>query len=796
MKGNTMARVDLHVHSLYSERPANWFLQRIGASESYTPPETIYAQALARGMDFVTVTDHNCMDAALLLKERYPDKAFTGVESTTYFPENGCKIHLLLYGLSESQFAEVQKTRRDIYALRELIREQDIAHSVAHATYAINGRLNLDILEKLMLLFNVFEGINGARSQASNTTWTAALQALTPEKLETLRKKHGILPMGEKPWIKGFTGGSDDHSGLFIAKACTLADGASPEAFLHALKKRESLAQGKHNDAKSLAFALYKIAYDFSLTESTPLHRSVLSRLGDAILHPQGGDETYGKPEIRTGEEGQIRLLLAALRESPGPEAGEENPEAWLEGVYDKITRVSDAFFRNILLSIVSDVRRGNFDHVIRNIASLLPGIFLSIPFFMTLRHMQDGRRLLCELKATHLESGTFDKKVLWFTDTFQEMNGVAATLREIATMAEREGLPVRILTCLPPGSAEVPETVTDLATFLSFPLPWYEHIEVRAPSLLTAIQKLGAFEADEICISTPGPVGILGLLLSRLLNLPCRAVYHTDFAAQAKAITGNESLSDIVENATRFFYSFADEILVPSRSYMDLLSARGLERSRMRLFIRAVDTGLFAPRPGARKRLEKTYGITARHLLLYAGRISKDKGLDRILEIHRMLGERGRDVHLLLVGEGPDLEAIRHQHKGRVTCTGRVEREALPEFYGGSDFLLFPSTTDTFGMVVLEAQSCGLPVLVSGVGGPKEIVEDGKTGRVLPAEDTHAWVRCLEGLFRVMESQPLKYREMRAAARKVGLASGWAAALETLFGHASSGEEKARPAA
>ncbi|TWI73977.1 glycosyltransferase involved in cell wall biosynthesis [Desulfobotulus alkaliphilus] len=784
-----MARADLHVHSMYSERPANWFLQRIGASESYTRPESIYEQAMARGMDFVTVTDHNCMEAALILKEKYPAKAFTGVESTTYFPENGCKIHLLLYGLTESDFKDVQKARKDIYQLRELVRERNIAHSVAHATYSINGRLSLDMLEKLMLLFNVFEGVNGARSMASNTTWTAALRSLTPERMEGLKKKHGILPMGEKSWIKGFTGGSDDHSGLFIAKACTCADGSSPEAFLQALKKRESLAEGKHNDAKSLAFALYKIAYDFSMTESTPLHRSALSRLGDAILRSETGPGDEAGLVDKGGEEGQIRLLLAALSEDPGPDMGDPDPGLWLEGVYDKITKVSDAFFRNILLSIVNDLRQGNFDHCIRNFSSLLPGIFLSIPFFMTLRHMQDGRRLLEDLRGNYLDSRDYGKKILWFTDTFHEMNGVAATLREIAGKAQREGLPIRIVTSLPSGSARTgsdfsPETLTDLSTFLRFPLPYYENIEIRVPSILRAIQKLGAFEVDEICISTPGPVGLLGLLLAKLLNLPCKAVYHTDFAAQTRAITGSESLCDVVDNAVRLFYSFADEILVPSRIYMDILADRGLEPSRMRLFLRAVDTELFAPHDEARSRMMRQYGIGAGKILLYTGRISKDKNIGEILEMHRCMQAKGHNVHMLLAGDGPDLENLKKETAANpaITFTGRIPREELPVLYSGADLLLFPSTTDTFGMVVLEAQACGLPVFVSDKGGPMEIVLPGKTGEVLPAGNMDAWVMALSSFLRRMDIQPLTHARMRSAARKRGLEYSWENALETIF--------------
>src|SRR4030042_6827193 len=114
-----MAKMDMHVHSKYSGRPSDWFLQKFGTSESYTEPEKVYELALKAGMDFVVITDHNQIEGSLLLKKEYPDKVIAGCEFTVYFPEDECKIHMLVYDLDRQQFDELNILRNDIYLFRD-----------------------------------------------------------------------------------------------------------------------------------------------------------------------------------------------------------------------------------------------------------------------------------------------------------------------------------------------------------------------------------------------------------------------------------------------------------------------------------------------------------------------------------------------------------------------------------------------------------------------------------------------------------------------------------------------------
>jgi glycosyltransferase involved in cell wall biosynthesis len=230
------------------------------------------------------------------------------------------------------------------------------------------------------------------------------------------------------------------------------------------------------------------------------------------------------------------------------------------------------------------------------------------------------------------------------------------------------------------------------------------------------------------------------------------------------------------------WFYSLCDEIRVPTQEYIGILERRGYERSRMVVIPRGVDTRAFAPRNGdAGGRLNLAEAPT----LLYVGRISKDKNVEFLADVYERIIARGVRVNLLVVGDGPDLAEIqaRLAPHGAVRFTGHVPHDRLPELYAQADLFVFPSTTDTFGMAVLEAQACGLPAVVSDIGGPKEIILDGETGWVLPAESSDEWEgRILEILDRLREA-PAEYEEIRRRARRRAESRYfWWAFMQSLF--------------
>jgi predicted metal-dependent phosphoesterase TrpH len=137
MHDSFSSKADLHVHSKHSDRPSEWFLRRIGAPESYADPLEIYRRAQHRGMDFVTISDHNCIRGALEIA--HLNGTFLSSEVTTYFPEDGCKVHVLVLGIDESQFRTIQELRANVYDLHRFLIEEDVIASVSHPLYRVNG---------------------------------------------------------------------------------------------------------------------------------------------------------------------------------------------------------------------------------------------------------------------------------------------------------------------------------------------------------------------------------------------------------------------------------------------------------------------------------------------------------------------------------------------------------------------------------------------------------------------------------------------------------------------------------
>jgi len=801
-----MMRVDLHCHSRFSAHPSEWFLQRIGARESYTEVDALYRQAKARGMTHVTITDHNSIEGALELVKLHPDDSFISVETTAYFPENGCKVHVLVFNIDPEQFADIQQKRHDIYQLREYLRRERIACSVAHATYSVDGHLSPDILEKMLLLFDVFEGINGARGKLHNSTLKRVLGSLTPSHIRSLSKKHGIDPWGQECWKKGMTAGSDDHAGLFVGRTYTESESAnSVGEFVRSVALKQTGIGGSQGDHKSLAFAIYKIARDFSRDKARSGDRGVMSFIGGLLFDEQRGGlrEWLTVKKLKRSADSRARALgrfcgeIAAFQNEDS-----DDSYARVDAIYGGLGRLTDEFFVMIMASLEKDLRNGQADRVIKNLSAALPAAFMIAPFFTTMHHLYSRKRDVLRAMDDSLGVKVRDpKRLLWFSDTVTELNGVAVTVRELAATAARTGRPVKFVTSLPAEEADgaLPPNTINLPCIYSVTPEFYSAYTLRLPSILGSLDIIADESPDEIVISTPGPVGLLGMAAARVMGIPCTGIYHTDFTRQADLFIGDEWVSSAVETYTKWFFRQMDHVRVPSRQYITMMSRRGLDPNRMSVFRRGIEPSFAVADPVRQATLRERFGIPdSAATLMWAGRLGKEKNLDFLLQVCAEVMSKRPDTSLLMVGDGPEFERLKNETAGdsRVVFTGRVNRTDLAQLYLMSDVFVFPSTTDTFGMVILEGHACGLPAVVTDIGGPQEIVVNGETGFVVKANDKQAWVAATVGMLDLKNKDPDLFAAMRQKARDASDGDyGWERVLDEMTGAAGSALSVTRPA-
>src|SRR5262249_51664518 len=225
-------RVDLHIHSYASNVTDYYASNSLAIPESYSDPLENHRLLKARGMDLVTLTDHNSIDGVRVMLDAGLEDVFISAEMTATFPEDGCNIHVTAANISEEEFAEIDRLRPNVYEmiayLDERIRDeaQDpdgrrIAYFMTHPLmstqnrpYGREGALSLWHLERALLLFHCFEIRNGTRARSCNALTARLLASLDASRIEKLAEKHGLSPKGPTPWRKAVVGGSDDHSGI------------------------------------------------------------------------------------------------------------------------------------------------------------------------------------------------------------------------------------------------------------------------------------------------------------------------------------------------------------------------------------------------------------------------------------------------------------------------------------------------------------------------------------------------------------------------------------------------------
>ncbi|MEY2439678.1 MAG: hypothetical protein QOI34_1063, partial [Verrucomicrobiota bacterium] len=276
---------------------------------------------------------------------------------------------------------------------------------------------------------------------------------------------------------------------------------------------------------------------------------------------------------------------------------------------------------------------------------------------------------------------------------------------------------------------------------------------------------------------STPGPIGITALLAAKMLNLETSGIYHTDFPQYIRILTEDSFLESVTWRYMHWFYGQLDTVFVNSEEYRQSWIHRGLDPGKLKILPRGLDTELFHPTRRDPAFWTKFGSTNGKVRLLYVGRISKEKNVDVLADAYRQLRDEGLPIELLLVGHGPYSQALAETLPDAI-FTGYLKGKELATAYASADVFAFPSTTDTFGNVIIEAQASGMPVIVSDAGGPKELVENGGNGIVTRSHDVKDFSQAIRDLV----ADPELRRRMGDRARESVVDRTWPDAFQKFW--------------
>jgi glycosyltransferase involved in cell wall biosynthesis/predicted metal-dependent phosphoesterase TrpH len=736
----------MHCHSTASQLSRLGVQRSLGLPECATPPEEVYELAKARGMDFVTITDHDMIDGCLELAGR-PD-CFVSEELTARFAGEPQAVHVLCYGITPGDHEWLQANAGDVEACAAYLHQHEIACALAHPFYSVDAPLTPRHRRRLAELFGVWEVRNGSR--AAELNMPAAIY------IET----HGGTGIG----------GSDDHAGVDIGRTFTeVPAAATPEELLRHLRAGRAEAGGEQGSAAKWAHAAMALA-----TRALTLDSS-----GAPYPLNEGEGRTGTVDPATVMKIAQRVLAEGAAREGKvagdiGPDDARALLEAWLDSIdldlrgrdllaylqagdfshadlYRRARRTHERRLRNAIAEGAAAVSRGE----IPAFGSLFGAIVPAVPYVPATAFLGAEKAKLAGRQGER-------PRIALIADGIGATHGVTATIEKIREL----GVP----------GFEIEVVGTDAGVDRRLPavaeleIPFYAGMSVGVPGLPGLVETLAEGRYDAVHVTAPGPAGIAATLLNRIAGVPLIASYHTELATYTGLRSGDEGLEAMARAALGAFYRAPSLVLSPSPAADRSLLALSVEPDRLGRWERGVDVDRFDPGKAAREDYPGEVKV------LYAGRLTREKGVDLLAE--SFLRARAADprLHLLLAGGGPEEAELRKRLGRHATFLGWLEGENLARAYASADLFLFCSTTDTYGQVVLEAGASGLPVVAVAEGGPAALVENRHTGMLCRPDADH-----IAGTVLQLAASPLQRRHLGACAVRSARERSWERALEQL---------------
>ncbi len=728
----------MHVHSTASEVSKLGIQRSLALPECATPPEEVYELAKRRGMDFVTITDHDTIAGALTL-DHLPD-TFISEELTVSFKDEPQAVHVLCYGITPDDHEWLQAHNESVGACAEYLHSEGIAAALAHPFYAVAAPLTARHRRRLAQLFPIWETRNGSRAKELNLPAFVYIET------------HGGTAIG----------GSDDHAGIDIGRTFTETPRAeTPEEFLAHVRAGRVAAHGAQGSAAKWTHAAMALA---------------IRSLGPGSDASRPDPERVLRIVERVMREGEVRQ--GAVGADLGPEDARALLRAWLEAMdfdtdehkllellqdgdlshpdlYRRARRIHERRLADTVHEIVAAGEQQPMFDIAGGARKLFDSCIPAIPYAA-------ASAFLAREKHKLTRSDGDRPRVALVADGIGGMHGVTHTLMQIRDRG------------VPGFEVDVIGTDADVDRRLSavaeVDVPYYQGLKVGVPSVPAIVDALAEGRYDLVHLCTPGPAGVGAWLLARVLELPVVGSYHTELAAYAGVRSGQEQLELIAAIALSKFYGACDVVLSPSPASDQRLRSLGIAAERIGRWDRGVDVDRFSPS-------RRTPGLLPGAInVLYAGRLTSEKGAwllaDAFLEARR----RDPRLHLVLAGGGPEEEGLRARLEDAATFLGWLHGDDLAMAYASADVFMLASQTDTFGQVVLEAQASGLPVVAVDAGGPASLIEHGRTGLLVPPE-----ADALASALLTLARRPPLREQLRRGALTAIRERTWDAALERL---------------
>jgi glycosyltransferase involved in cell wall biosynthesis/predicted metal-dependent phosphoesterase TrpH len=694
--GGGQAKADMHCHSTASEEAKLGIQRSVGLPECATPPEEVYELAKSRGMDFVTITDHDTIAGCLELAGR--EDVFISEELTAWFPGEPQAVHVLCYGITGADHAFLQEHARDLETCAAYLHEREIACALGHPFFAVAAPLTARHRRRLAQLFGVWETRNGSRARELNMPAAVYIET------------HGGTGIG----------GSDDHAGVDIGRTWTETPPAStPEEFLGHVRAGRATGRGDQGSAakwahSALAIAVRALAW--SGHDDRALDPRVLLEVAERAVSDGAARGGTVSPDL--GSDDARALLAAWLRSidlSTDPQELIEMMKGEHFSHFDLFRRARRIHERKLRAAVDAATEAaasgGGYGDAIRG---LFDACVPAVPYAAAATILGNEKAKLANRDG---EPG----RVALVVDGAGAMHGVTHTIERI----REHGVP----------GWEVEVVGTDARVDRRLPavaeveVPFYAGMNIGVPSVPELVSTLAEGRYDLVHLASPGPAGIGAALAARIGGMRLIGSYHTELAAYAALRSGDAAIEAGMRGMLSLLYRQCEVVLSPSPASDESLVALGIERERIGRWVRGVDLTLYdaakrdpAAFPGQRK-------------VLYAGRLTKEKGAELLAESFLRARERDPRLHLLLAGGGPEEAMLRQRLGAHATFLGWLDREQLAIAYASADVFLFPSRTDTYGQVIVEAQASGLPVIAVAEGGPLSLIRDRHTGWLCPAD-------------------------------------------------------------